>query len=134
MPKLTINQCSVLLGAHKALDGIERVVKEGEGERVVRQSYKIPFSMRLALAENIEILEGHIRRFEAQRLKLFNSHADGKTELSGDALTAFGKVMEEAVNHEEEMDLRLIDFADLGKADDPFPPSVLSALLMVRKP
>jgi hypothetical protein len=41
--KLTIDQVSTLLAAHKALDGHDRIVKDGADEKVVKELYNIGF-------------------------------------------------------------------------------------------
>lgn len=132
--KLTPNQYSGLLAAHRALDGFDRIVKDGDNERVVRQSYTLNFGVRLKLAENIEVLEAQLRRFEAERTKLFFVHAkEGSIEAGTEGAVAFSKAMEEAVTTVVDIDLNPIDFDELGKSFDPYPPSVLSALLVLRE-
>lgn len=134
--KLTINQCSALFAAHKELDGYNRVVKEGETERSVRQSYVLPFAIQLAVAENMEALEKVLKLYEKNRQELFRQHANGEDFLTAGSpeLIAYAKAIDDLTVSEIEVELQLLDFKQLDNANNSFPPSALSKLLLLRKP
>lgn len=133
--KLTLNQCSALFNAHKALDGYDRVVSAEGVDRVVRQAYNLPFELQLTIAENAETLEKVLGVFNKSRDALFKKHANGadKLEPGTQSLSAFVEEVNELTNTEVEVELKPINFELFSKQDNPFPPSVLSTLLLLRK-
>jgi hypothetical protein len=135
--KLTIAQVTDLLEAHKALDGFDRVVKDGATEKIVKQPYEIGFGFSLLIAENVEALTDVVKRFNKERDKRVLKYSGGETSLQlpagSDAAKAFSKEMLEASEVLHDVDLHLIDFNELKGDVNKYPPSVLAGLMPVRK-
>jgi hypothetical protein len=135
--RLTIAQVANLLEAHKALDGYDRVVKDGNTEKVVKQPYEIGFGFSLLIAENVEALTAVVTRFNKERDKRVLRYSGGETSLQlpsgSDAAKAFSKEMHEASELEHDVDLHLINFDELKGDVNKYPPSLLAGLMPVRK-
>lgn len=133
--KLTIGQAVDLLTAHKALDGYDKIVKDGNSEKIVKQAYKLGFGFRLLIAGNIEVLEGLVRRWNKERDKLIMHHANGDTTIppNSPAAKLFAREMQGAMETEHDLNLDLIEFDELNGGENDYPPSVLAGLMPVRK-
>lgn len=127
---LTVRTATELLLGLSALDGSERVVKEGTAERVLKEPYKLPAGVRLAIARNIVTLRAVVGpvqlAYQGKVVELTGGREPSPEiarqlraeELSLETLT-------------QDIELTKIGTRDLGlepPASNPIPPSILAQL------
>ena len=79
-------------GLH-ALDGYQRIIKDGQQEKVAVELYKFGPGLRVQIGLAIAKLDPITREFQDQNNKLIQKYSDGETEMSAkhlqDYLAAF---------------------------------------------
>ena len=128
-------QAMNLMGALTALDGRDKVVGEGANEKVLKVAYKMPFNLRLDLAENKLLLERYSIAVSATRNEIVARHSGGLESLAQDHpnYAACRRELTDLENREHEFELVAIDLEALGAEENELPPSILSALLYIKK-
>lgn len=132
--KMKISEASALLSALSALDGYERVIKEGGNEKSVRDSYKLG-PARLTIARNIRALREVVEDFQRAQNALIIEESGGtgsvdpKTNPEGAARVAVE--IQKMVETEHAIALLPISEADLKLDVNPIPPSVLASLIVL---
>lgn len=131
-------KAQAVLQALAALDGYERMYREGETERVARVPYNLSWDLRMTLGENKDALERAIEAYLKCRNEIITRHAGGKRRVDPSNLAAVEACAEEVLALDEKdivFECAPIDFDELkGKAEvNPIPPSVLAALWPLRK-
>lgn len=135
--KMKISEASTLLDALSALDGYDRVIKEGGGEKAVRDSYKLG-TARLTVARNIRALREVVGDFQRAQNALIIEESGGtgtvdqKTNPEGAARVAVE--IQKMIETEHEIALLTISEPDLKLDVNPIPPSVLASLIMLFPP
>lgn len=138
---LTVQEASEVLAGCTALDGHDRVVKDGAQERVVREPYKFSGGFLLAVAKNItklrEVMTAYQTAHNAKVMEL--SEGKGSLDPNSDAARKIAVADAEILATKQTIDLVLISTKELGldpPTSNPLPPSQianLSKILMVDK-
>lgn len=132
--KMKVSEASALLSALSALDGYDRVIKEGGNEKSVRDSYKLG-PARMAVARNIRALREVVEDFQRAQNALIIEESGGtgsvdqKTNPEGAARVAVE--IQKMVDTEHEISLISISEADLKLDVNPIPPSVLASMIVL---
>ena len=130
--KLTIESAISIHAGLKLLDSYERVIKDGERERVVSEFYKFGGGLRLLIAKNLNHLDVVVSTFQKARDGLvYEFSVDGKAEVPSEKMAAFGKAVRDLMDTEEEIELSKIKGDELKLDENPVPASTLSLLLPI---
>jgi len=129
--KLTYEQASALFGALQSLDGHQRVVKDGQQERIVQEPYDIAPGLRLVIAQDMlkaKAAVGTLQVAFAAVQKQFVG-ADGK--VPDDKLVAFNVEVRKLQQEMSDEQFTPIRYEELKPSTNNFPPSVLAGLMPV---
>src|SRR5207253_553833 len=102
--KLTMEQVLTIAAGLRALDGLERIVKDGERERVVREPYQLGGGLRLAIARNLNRLDAAQSAYQKARSDLVFAMADANGQLSPARMAEFAFEERKMLGAEEEFD------------------------------
>lgn len=141
--KVTVEQADRILNALAALDGYQKVVKDGGQDKVVLVAYELSGNTRKLIAKDIDILTPVLRQYGKVRQGLvkqfFNRDvlpASGSEEFQKMAQTdTFKKLTDEVQKQLDapvDEEVQKISDADLKLDTNPIPPSVLAALSPIR--
>lgn len=132
--KLTTEQVGVLLDVLKSkMESYEKIVKEGDRERVVKVFYQYEIGVRMAIAKNIPPLEYAWKSADKARVDAMMALSDGTGIIPPDGPVAakFQMAWRDILNREHTLNLITITEADLKLKDNALPASVLAALLPI---
>lgn len=130
--KIKLSDASNLLVALCALDGYERIIKDGANEKTALDSYKLG-ALRLPIAKNVRVLRGALEDFQRARNGLVMEASGGKGELDPkdtQANVKLGFAVQKLLDTEQELPLEPLPEAELLAAG-PIPPSVLASLIVL---
>lgn len=131
--KLTIEQADRVLAGLTALDGYDKVIKDGASERTVKVPYDLTGKLRLLIARDIDALTPAVKRFAKTRQEIVAQATAGKTPDQAE-VAKVNKSVQELLDSEEQFDLGKIGDTELKLDVNPIPPSVLSQLSPIRQP
>jgi hypothetical protein len=133
--ELSVREAAVLLRGLKALDGYERVVKDGEKEKIVTEHYKFSPNFVWAMAKNHITLNKIMEAFDEARKVVTKSVFNGKiikpdTEKPDELalLTEANDQLDVFLDKKEEVELCYITQGELSLGENRIPPSHLAAL------
>lgn len=133
--KLSMEKMIAARSALVALDGYDKIIKDGERDRAVRELYKLGGGLRLLIAKNINLLDKEIDPFQRARNTLVMEHADASGSVPPDKRAEFVKQERELLDAEYDVDVVPIKDDELKLDQNPIPASVLAQLgtLLVEK-
>lgn len=129
--KLSIEKADKLLSGLLALDGYEKVVKDGGSERPVKVVYDLSGRLRLLIAKDIDVLSPAIRRFSKTRQELVGAASVATHKIPVEGTPEFVKLskdVQDMLDSEEQFDLLKIKEEELKLDANPISASVLSQL------
>lgn len=126
--KLSMEKMIAARVALVALDGYDKIVKDGEKERAVRELYKLGGGLRLLIAKNINALAKEIETFQRARNELVLECANGEEKVPPEKRAGF--IREERALLDVEYDLEIVPIKsnELKLDQNPIPASVLADL------
>jgi hypothetical protein len=133
---MTIRKCLEIMAALNVVDqGHERVVKEAAGERVVREQFLLPGTVRLALSLNMSSLRPITEAAERTRGALLTQIGAGKP-IGPDTqeMRDFNAEWEKVIDTEKEVSLLKIKAKDLlgePPRENAIPSSALALLMPI---
>jgi hypothetical protein len=133
--KLTLEAAGKVKAAlSQGLDGYDRVIRDGERERVVREPYKFDAGLRLALAVLENRVDVLIADYNKARSALIKSLADGGAKVPEEKMSEFIEQHQVLLDKECEInDVGRIKTSELALDKNPIPASVLALLMPVLK-
>lgn len=133
--EVSVRDALVLLRGLRALDGYERVVKDGEKEKIVLESYKFSPNFVWALTKNHIALTKSLEAFDEARKRIIKDtfkgkKIDPKTEDKEELalLEGVNDQLEVLLDKKDEIELCFITQGELMLSDNRIPPSHLAAL------
>jgi len=133
--ELTVREAAVLLRGLKALDGHERVVKDGEKEKIVMENYKFSPNFVWAMTKNHIALNRVMEAFDEARKVVTKNVFKGKvikpdTEKPDEIalLNEANDQLDVFLDKKEEVELCFITQGELSLGENRIPPSHLAAL------
>lgn len=127
----TIEQCQLVNIGLQQLDGYDRVVKDGQNERVVRQTYNLGPGLRLSIARNMEKLRRVDASLRQARLGVLQQFSGGESKVPDGNLIAYQAEDRKLMDAPCGEDLIRIKLDELKLSENPVPASVLSVLLPI---
>jgi hypothetical protein len=138
--KLTLGKAIALNAALRALDGHQRVVKQGENEQTVTVSYKLTGAVRKAVRRNLVALEPEIDIHNEAVSGKFRELANGHDRLDPNVPEEAIKIAQftreqEHMLKEETDEMKLVEIAEsaLDLDANPIPGTVLAGLSPILK-
>lgn len=126
--KLSMEKMISARAALMALDGYDKIIKDGERERAVRELYKLGGGLRLLIAKNVNLLDKEIDTFQRARNALVLECASGQEKVPPEKMASFIKQERELLDAETEIDVVPIKSDELKLDQNPIPASVLAQL------
>jgi len=128
--KLTLEEIAKLHAGLLLLDGYDRIAKDGERERVVREYFSLGAGLRLAVAMNIDKLEAAMSPYNKVRTALIFqlSSKDKPNEVAPENLGKFNDETSAMLAVEHDLTLTKIKFDELNLDKNPIPVSTLSMI------
>jgi hypothetical protein len=114
---LTTNEVANLAAALVALDGSDKIVKDGLQDKIVKAPYNLGAGLRLVVAHDLTTARGLLTEFQLA--------ASGMQKTDGDK--AKGEI-EILAMQKQQVQLTTIDISELMLDQNQIPPSVLSGL------
>lgn len=127
--KLTVREAMNALAGLGALDGTQRVVKEGAAERVVVEPNKLDGPFRFTLARNIHKLRAVSEAHDTARNALIKELSGGGEKVPDERLVEFGDRYKAILEMTEDVALTKITEADLKLDVNPIAATTLSLLV-----
>lgn len=131
--KLSIEQMIQINGGLAALDGYQKIIKDGERERVAQELYKLGGGLRLSIAKNKNKIEQILTAFQKARNDLVYQYGNGSASVPDDKAEAFSRDERPMLEMEHDIDISAIDVDQLKLDENPIPGTVLSALMPILK-
>lgn len=131
---LTNQRLLELEAALVALDGCDKIVKDGERERVVKDFYKLGGGLRMSMAKNRMVLKAALAAHELARQAAFKEASDGadsidsKTDEGRLQLQKLNSLMNELAQQTHEVELLTLTQDELRLDQNPVPIDVLVGL------
>lgn len=122
---------------HKATclnaESYERIIKEGDRERVALEFYRYPTGVRMAMVKNALALRAVIEPFEKERNALLKELSRGTGQVLPDTpeFNEFQKQMGPALEKSHEFNLYIFTEAELDLSKNLLPTSVLAVLALI---
>lgn len=128
--QITIDKALSLRAGLTALDGYNKIIKNGENESTAVVPFKLSGVMRMTIARNISRLEQPLADYNKARNEVIKSLAgpDGNA-VPPEKLAEFLAQDVGMRKQETELSLTKLKVADLNLDDNPIPGSVLAMLL-----
>lgn len=133
--KLKLSNILNLSAALNALEGRDRVVRENNTDKVVREPYKIDSDALLAIVINMNTLDPLVRAYQRARNVLVREFADEKGVVNAASPKGmeFSKKEEALLDADEDVKLRKIKVTALALDKNSIPPGVLAGLFPILK-
>lgn len=131
--KLTTRAALNVAAGLRALDGYERTAKDGDRERVIKEFYKIGGGLRLSIAVSLNKLDALQQAQQQAYSGLAMAAADDKGQIPPEKVAELAKTQNEMLDAEQDIDLGVIDPADLKLDENPIPVTVLSLIQPILK-
>lgn len=126
--KLTLQSALTIAAGLRSLDGYDRIVKDGERERVVREFYKLGGGLRLSIAMSLNKLDALQVAHQKTYSVLAMAAADEKGEIQPAKVAELTKAQNDMLDAEQEIDLAPIEVAGLNLDANPIPGTTLSLI------
>lgn len=133
--KLTNQQVNELAGAISAMNGYERIVKDGEKERAVADTYKhIGVGLKSSMAKNLVALKAPAAAYELARQAIFRECSGGadsidtKTDEGQQQMRRLNTLLAELATQTHDVDLLTLKLEELRLDVNPWPVTVLAGL------
>ena len=129
--KLSLHSVRTVHSALQSLDGYERVIKEGAGERVVHVAYRFDGRTRVKIALALGAMESHLGALQTTANGLIREISEGQERIdagNAEQVARYNAEMNAALEHEVACELDPLTFDELLRDDNPIPGSVLAAL------
>lgn len=117
----------MLLGL-RALDGYERVIKDGERERVVQELYKLGGGLRFQIAKDIAKLTIVADALHKARNDLVRGLSGGKDRIPPEKAGEFYAEERAMLDAQQDIELSMIQVEELKLDQNPIPGSILALL------
>jgi hypothetical protein len=112
--KLTANSALLLLNGLAQLDGYDKVVKDGDSEKIVKTGFTLSAKTKLAIALTRKRVGDFVNPVFEQRNALLRNLADGGETLTDQVkIEEFKKQEKELLEAEEEIQITTITTDDL---------------------
>lgn len=131
--KLSIEQIIQVNVGLAALDGYQKIIKDGERERIAQELYKLGGGLRLCIAKNKNRIETILTAFQKARNDLIYQYGKGTAVVPDDKAEAFSKDERPMLEMEHDIEISEIDVDQLKLDENPIPGTVLSALMPILK-
>jgi len=131
--KMTVQAMIDLQKGLMALDGYDKVIKDGEREKTARVYYELGGGLRLLIARNLNRIEPELKALEKARNETFMQYSNGENRISPDKAVDFMKAERALLDNEVEVELIEIDQTELKLDKNPIPGTVLSVLIPLLK-
>jgi hypothetical protein len=133
---LPVSQLSDLLTGLNALDGRDKVIREGALERVVKVEYELDAGVRLAIGRDIMALRQVMQVGQAENQKIRSGFiAAGRLKFSvdgqrveGEGLAEFNEKAQAILDATADCDLYKLKASDLKLEKNPIPGTVIGSL------
>lgn len=129
--KLTVQEAQKISLGLSGLDGYDRVARDGERERVVREFYKLGGGLRLLIGINQNKLDAVLSVYNKERSRIIVGLSGGGNELPKAKEGEFFERHNELLQAEQEIELKAININELRLDDNPIPASVLAMLMPI---
>jgi hypothetical protein len=126
--KLTTEQAITIAAGLRGLDGYDRIAKDGERERIVRELYKLGGGLRLSVAKNLNKLDALQGIYQRARADLVASMADPKGEVPQARMAEFVAEERKMLDADQDIDLAMIKEDELKLDQNPIPATTLSLI------
>lgn len=130
-PHLTFDQVRDLIGGLVALDGRQRVVKDGQQERIVPQEYDLAPGIRLVIAQNLLRAKNTFAPLQPAFAAVQRQFADANGKVPDERLVEFNLAVRKLQDSLTDADFIPIKYEELKPSVNNFPPSVIAALLPI---
>jgi hypothetical protein len=125
---LTIQQTRELYIALSALDGYDKVVKDGANEKIVKTPYVFGGGLRLAIGRNLLAIAPTVQAFDKANRELALQYSNGKDKLEGEPLVKFQNESQKMGEAKTTADLIKIKPSELKLDENPIPGSAIAGL------
>ena len=130
--KLNAEQVVTLINGLGALDGYDKVIKDGAAEKTAHENYKLGGGLRLVIARNLAALKIPYASTQAARQKLINdANANGPIDKDPAKAAALTKELMEVLTATDDVPLSTIKSGELKLDENPIPGSVLSMISFI---
>jgi hypothetical protein len=131
--KLTGEQMMILVNGLTALDGYDRIIKDGAIEKTGHESYKLGCGLRLLIGRDLTALRAAMQPiYDAQRALLFEkSNNTGEVKPDSPEEKQFNMESFKIMLSTAEIELYPIPTKELKLDENPIPGSVLSSLGLI---
>lgn len=132
--QVTVKEAMRMLEGLRGLDGRQRVVKDGDTEKIIMESYKFSPAFVWMLTKNHLALQPIEENYNEARKKMFRAvtagaaGVDTKTEEGRKQLQEINEKTDELLAMTEEVKVSLIAQHELKLEDNLIPPTTLSML------
>ena len=126
--KLTLQVMLGVAAGLRGLDGYDKIVKDGERERVVKEYYKLGGGLRLLIAKNLNLLDVQQVLYQKARAELVRSMLDDTGEIPKNKTADFLAEERKMLEVESEIDLAVIKPNELNLDVNPIPGTTLSLI------
>lgn len=126
--KLTLESALTIAAGLRGLDGYDRIAKDGERERIVREFYKLGGGLRLSIAKNLNKLDAVQGAYQKASADLMASMIDGKGEVPPARKAELAKEDRKMLEAEQDIDLVMIKEDELKLDQNPIPATMLSLI------
>lgn len=129
--EVTVKEAMQILQGLKALDGFDRVVKDGNVEKIVNEPYKFSPNFIWMLTKNSVALLATVEKFELAKSKIIKEEAGADKRIDDKDTVKVQAVMEKInvlLEEKEELKLGMITMGELNLGENKIPPSALAKL------
>jgi len=129
-PSLTVEQVIQIGNGIAALDGYDKIVKDGASEKSVHVPYQFGGGLRLLLASDLDKARTVIKRYQDAVQALFSAmQKDGK--IPDASLAQYTAEQRKMLDQPADVQLARIKADELKLSENPIPSSVLSNLVPI---
>jgi hypothetical protein len=116
--------------ALSALDGRQKIVKDGGEEKVVVEPYTFTGATRMAIARNMSALAAEQKSYNEARIGLIKQFSNGADQVPADKMGEFTEEVQKLLEADcPDIKIKKLTEADLNFAVNPLAPSVIAGLL-----
>lgn len=126
--KLTLQMALAIAAGLRGLDGSDRIVKDGERERVIKEYYKLGGGLRLLIAKNLNLLDIQQTLYQKARAELVQTMLDDTGEIPKNRIAEFLAEERKMLATESEIDLAIIRSGELNLDTNPISVTTLSLI------
>ena len=126
--KLTLQSALAVAQGLRGLDVFDRIVKDGERERIVKEYYKLGGGLRLMIAKNLNLLDAQQTLYQKVRADLVRTMLDDTGEIPKNKTADFLAEERKVLEGEIDIDLSIIKSTELNLDANPIPATTLSLI------